>query len=529
MHKNYNKKQQNTKPHHTINVIESAIEKQSNILSTLAEKLSLFDVPKVTLTVVAIMTLFTPCLAWECEQIPPFYPLTYDQFEYTFSAFHKIEISEMIDICIAGEFRPVYKLGNIIIDMTTTPHIETKINDTNIDDCKPNILYTNSSNNDMFLRKPDPLTLTKDDQNILLEIYSYHRNFNYTCSSVMEVEMTIPEGKLVPTSSHRKRKRINNPDKTGDDCDELQKLADTAGERIKATNDALLLHQEMFDATKKELEMANQQISVFEDETKTAKRTIESQKNTIEQNKQTIVTITDQLAKVETSFNQARRTIESQKDELTDYKNKLIIKNDEVNSLETTIRLRDATISSLKNEIQHYNENLRNTQTTAEGAQNAALQAEQNHARQISKLRKEHETTITELERQHKLNMDNKISELTKLHNENIQNAIQIEIAKCESQRRHDAKQWNTETEKFKSECQLQRDAEIDNMKKIFDEQIKSLMNSVQFKVEAMETDDIKDGNQLLAKLKNSQKKSYSLNNDLKYVLRLNLQILRHQ
>uniref|UniRef100_A0A0N5BIH5 NR LBD domain-containing protein n=1 Tax=Strongyloides papillosus TaxID=174720 RepID=A0A0N5BIH5_STREA len=75
--RNHNRQRKQAKYNHKINNVEAELQRQSSFLNDITSKLSLFDVPKVALTVVTLFALLCSSSAWTYSEQPPFYLLIY--------------------------------------------------------------------------------------------------------------------------------------------------------------------------------------------------------------------------------------------------------------------------------------------------------------------------------------------------------------------------------------------------------------------------------------------------------------------
>uniref|UniRef100_A0A0K0EH08 Uncharacterized protein n=1 Tax=Strongyloides stercoralis TaxID=6248 RepID=A0A0K0EH08_STRER len=139
-------------------------------------KLNLFDIPKYAITIITLITLISPCVAWECPEMPPFFPHLYTQSSYAFSAFKQVELSDHGDPCESEIFRPIYKLHDVLLDTSFSPPIETIIEEDS----------TTCNNGKVYVNKTDDTML-----------------------AIPNAEIQLSTGKIVPTSPLNIRKRLH--------------------------------------------------------------------------------------------------------------------------------------------------------------------------------------------------------------------------------------------------------------------------------------------------------------------------------
>uniref|UniRef100_A0A0N5C4V7 BZIP domain-containing protein n=1 Tax=Strongyloides papillosus TaxID=174720 RepID=A0A0N5C4V7_STREA len=258
--RNHNRQRKKAKYNHKINNVEAELQRQSSLLSDITSKLSLFDVPKVALTVVTLFALLCSSSAWTCSEQPPFYPLIYRQFNYAFSSFSKVDISAMEEVCVVENFRPAYIVGDILIDSTRDPLWETSVKQFGMSNCGKYKVYQNMTDTELFLLNPDVYLMEDSDVEKLLTIYAYHYSFNASCSSASDSETQVPLGRLVPDSPVKPGKKRLRTD-----------LMDGEDERTDMVNDAEYLKaQKEIDGLKATIDELRDQLDTMDKSNKQA-------------------------------------------------------------------------------------------------------------------------------------------------------------------------------------------------------------------------------------------------------------------
>uniref|UniRef100_A0A0N5B1Y3 Peptidase_M23 domain-containing protein n=1 Tax=Strongyloides papillosus TaxID=174720 RepID=A0A0N5B1Y3_STREA len=371
-----NFKNKNKKPSHfhKINSIETTLQQQSEALNSLTRRLSLFDIPKTTLGLLAIFTLISPALGWQCETLPPFFPSIYIQNDYSMSKFSVIETSLQEEICIPVKYQPAYMLGNIIIDRDPASHKETLVSTYPQGTCQQIEVYSNHTTGDLFLVKRSESGPGDHDFMMIMSIYTYHHAFNLSCPIETEIEKRLPVGKRVPDSPvHKKRKR--KPSSTNGSDNECPVLPDQPA-ATKAREEKLL-----------------------------------SDIMSLEKEKRTLV---DQYGTLNTHYKETMAALETVKDNNKATTEQLAQARIDITNLEATIKNTKRQLTEAYQEIDEAKQNMENQKQQHLGSQNAALQLQELHQDQLSRLRDSHAKNIETLTDEHEKSLKKRKGEIGK-------------------------------------------------------------------------------------------------------------------
>uniref|UniRef100_A0A0N5BKN0 RNA-directed DNA polymerase n=1 Tax=Strongyloides papillosus TaxID=174720 RepID=A0A0N5BKN0_STREA len=203
----YNRKPQFQKGHtpnsivKKIHNVETELSRQSALLNTISTKLSLFDIGRHSLTLVALCCLIVGTAgSWECQEVPPYLPLTYQQHRYKASEFFSIKSGEMDTFCGSSKMNNAYLLGNMIITPGFNDTLETEVKYYNTSQCGSQELFITADESQIHLIEKKTHPLSDADFSVLMSIFAYHYSFNFTCPSPMEAETTIDNNSVVPNS-----------------------------------------------------------------------------------------------------------------------------------------------------------------------------------------------------------------------------------------------------------------------------------------------------------------------------------------
>ncbi|CEF61546.2 Reverse transcriptase domain and Integrase,catalytic core domain and Ribonuclease H-like domain and AT hook-like family and Aspartic peptidase domain-containing protein [Strongyloides ratti] len=428
---NNNYKKNSNKYNKQINTIAAEVREQRSLLSSLIDKLSLFDIPRATLTVVCLMALCIPSSAWICQRNPPHYPLTFRQSTYKLDDIQSMDVSLMTELCKEEDYHAAVRVGDIILTDGSFFSRETFSEAVEPAKCTPFISYLNKSNDDVFLGRLTTDRLTAVGFDLLLDIYAYHHAFNESCPSAGDEERSIPLGRNVPVSPIRKRKRPDGFDvNNSPELSEMKQSNAIKTDRIRdLENEILRLHDK-----------ANLAYQALRDDQKKSD------------------SLNSKILNLESELTKAR-------DLATDANDQLIVTR--------------KTMNDLKMELSDLKETHSNQLTLSEGTQNAIVAVQQAHKQKLASLKSEHENALQTSRKTHQSAIAALRKELSSACDNRIKAAESKATQSTLLQREQDKLAFQKEVERVKAECKREKDNELIHMRSIFDSQLEEVKKCI--------------------------------------------------
>ncbi|CEF61571.1 Reverse transcriptase domain and Integrase, catalytic core domain and Ribonuclease H-like domain and AT hook-like family and Aspartic peptidase domain-containing protein [Strongyloides ratti] len=423
------KPSRNQKRRSQINTIATEVSEQRTLLQSLMDKLSLFDIPHATLTIVCFIAILSSTSAWNCPRTPSHYPSVFRQSTYDLSVTESLEISEMHKKCKPEDFHPSLRIGSYFVTDGSAFAKESHADETELKTCRPYITFLNKSNNDVFIARRHDTQFAPATFDLLLDIYAYHHAFNETCPQTGEEELSIPSGRCVPTTPIRKRKRPDAFD-----------IASTP---------------EMKDL-RKDLDLKTSKITDLEAE--------------VERLKQKASLATDALLRLQ----QAPTTVSLR---ITQLESALEESREQTSSAQSAFLSSQKMVEDLRKDITDLQEEQRRYRQLSEGSQNAMVTVQQSYTTEKNKLMKEHESRLATMRASHTDAIERLCDDLKLSCNKRIKEADLKNSASLTLQHNQDKEQYQKNLARVKNEYDRSKQAAIAEMQTVFDQQLAEVKN----------------------------------------------------
>ncbi|CEF60668.1 Reverse transcriptase domain and Integrase,catalytic core domain and Ribonuclease H-like domain and Aspartic peptidase domain-containing protein [Strongyloides ratti] len=455
-----------------VNAITTEMKSQRSMLQALMDKLNFFDVPHTAVTVVCLLTLCMAVNGWECASIPPHYPLLYRQGTYSFAGSRAVEASEMHTVCTPELFHPALLVDSILISQDNFFALETKVAPYEDSDppisCRPLVAMSNLSTSDIFLTKHLETTFSESTFLNFLDIYAYHHAFNFSCPSNNEMETQIPDGKVVPPSPIRKRKRPLDIDVlSSPEYAKLRQSHSISSDKIRDLENEVSRLQFQLSAAGKDL-------ADFKSQSETREKKIKVH--------------LDRLPHAETDLAQARDQLASSKD-----------------ALAAQMKLHKDTLTELETLRENYNRHV----SLADGAKNALLEFQTRTLQQAGTEKKLHETELHSMRNKHAQAIDDLKQQATTKCNQLIEASEKKMQQQCDLQRKRDSTEFAKEKTRLSEAATTKLKSELDKMKLIYDKEIAAVKETI--KTSAGDKMEMDDDDNLIKRIADQARKISSL------------------